>query len=194
MIYRIFKTWMLFAFLAAGACGLVYLAVQQTLRMGANDPQIQMAEDAAALLQTGIPAQGVIPQGSVTIGQGLAPYVVVFDVNGNPLVGNGSWNASLPRLPMGVFAYTLARGEDRLTWQPRSGVRQAIVVTSAAMPASAPPVFVMAGRSLRDVEIREDLALREAVSAWLAIVAGIFIIQLFFYAFERREASRVTRA
>ena len=38
------------AVLATLCCGFVYTAVQQDLRMGANDPQLQLAEDAAAFL------------------------------------------------------------------------------------------------------------------------------------------------
>jgi hypothetical protein len=41
------------AVLATLCCGLVYALVQQDLRQSANDPQIQMAQDAARALDSG---------------------------------------------------------------------------------------------------------------------------------------------
>jgi hypothetical protein len=37
-IFRIIKKWLPLAIATAGLCGLVYLTIQQSLRMGANDP------------------------------------------------------------------------------------------------------------------------------------------------------------
>ena len=51
IIFEIIKKWLPLAIATAGLCALVYLTEQQSLRMGANDPQIQMAEDAAAASQ-----------------------------------------------------------------------------------------------------------------------------------------------
>ena len=42
-VFQIFKKWLPLAIATAGLCALVYLTVQQSLRMDANDPQIQMA-------------------------------------------------------------------------------------------------------------------------------------------------------
>jgi hypothetical protein len=188
MIYRIFKTWILFAFLAAAMCGLVYLAVQQSLRIGANDPQIENAEDAAMMLGNGVPIASVVPAGSIDIASNLGTYMVLFDASGNPISGDARLDGAMPNLPPGVFAYTKTHGEDRFTWQPRRGVRSAVVVVSVANSSSAS--FVMAGRSLREIEIRETQAFREAAAAWFVTVIGILIIQLFFAACdgERRKA------
>jgi hypothetical protein len=200
MAYRIFKTWILLAFLAAAMCGLVYLAVQQSLRMGANDPQIQMAENVATALRASLmPGQkspDIIPQGNVDIAQSLSPFIVIFDLNGNPLAGNGFLDDALPQLPPGVFVNTARAGEERFTWQPRPGVRIAVVLaripnntTIDGHPQTGNPTvpyFVLAGRSLREVEAREDQALFEAVAVWLATAAGIFILLLLFAAVERK--------
>ncbi len=47
-ILNILKAWLPIAVVTIGLCGLAYLTVQQSLRQGANDPQIQMADDTAA--------------------------------------------------------------------------------------------------------------------------------------------------
>jgi hypothetical protein len=44
------KFWLPLAAAVTMLSGLVYIAVQQNMRIGANDPQIQLAEDAARAL------------------------------------------------------------------------------------------------------------------------------------------------
>src|SRR6266536_2297586 len=63
-----------------------------------------------------------------------------------------SWTARRQR-SAGIFDYVKQNGEDRLTWQPQTGIRSAIVVTQFKGTTSG---FVLAGRSLREVGKRED--------------------------------------
>ncbi len=133
--------------------GLVYIVQQQGLRMNANDPQIQMAEDVAAALARGQAVDAMVPASKVDIAQSLAPYVVVFDDSGHAIASSGLLHDQFPALPSGVFDYVRQRGEDRITWQPEPGVRSATVVTRYG---GAHPGFVMVGRSLRLVEERVD--------------------------------------
>lgn len=192
MIYKIIRRWISLAFLATALCGLVYLAVQQSLRQGANDPQIQMAEDAAAqLIQspvdigTSSTLGDIIPAGTVNINESLAPYLVVYDASGNPVAGNGILDGALPNLPSGVFSYVTTYGEDRFTWQPAPGIRQAVVVVPVA--ESSPNVFngfTMAGRSLREVEIREENAQFETATVWLFTLGGLLALEIVFAMIE----------
>ncbi len=177
MIYKIIRRFIPLAFLATALCGLVYLAVQQAERQGANDPQIQMAEDAAAQLATGTSTIGIIPATPVDINTSLAPYIVIYDASGNPIAGNGILDGTLPNLPAGVFNYAANAGEDRFTWQPRSDIRQAVVVVPAGDSSGG---FVMAGRSLREVEIREDHTQAETAAAWLFSIGGLLILEVIF--------------
>ncbi|HEV2653458.1 MAG TPA: hypothetical protein VGT82_00795 [Ktedonobacteraceae bacterium] len=150
----ILKYWLLVAIIITGLCGLSYAAIQQDIRQSANDPQIQLAEDAASKLAGGQPLQLVVPTEKVDIASSLAPYLVVFDANGNPIAASGQLDGQMPSIPNGIFDYVKQNGEDRLTWQPRPGVRSAIVVTQFKGATTAG--FVLAGRSLREVEIRES--------------------------------------
>jgi hypothetical protein len=133
--------------------GVVYMVEQQALRMNANDPQIQMAEDAASALSRGQSIDSVVPTSKVDIAQSLAPYLVVFDNSGNAIASSGLLHDQSPAIPSGVFESVRQHGEDRITWQPEPGVRSATVVTSYG---GAHPGFVLAGRSLRLVEERVD--------------------------------------
>ncbi len=134
-------------------CGLLYVTVQQVLRIGANDPQIQMAEDAADALAAGQTPESVVPATKVNIAASLAPYVVVFDDSGNVLASSGLLNNQPPALPSGVLNYVRRYGQDRITWQPEPDVRSATVITRYGGTHTG---FVMAGRSLREVENRID--------------------------------------
>ena len=58
----VFRVWLPFAVIVTAFCGLAYVTVQQALRQGANDPQIQMAEDAAAALDGGAGVDAIVPK------------------------------------------------------------------------------------------------------------------------------------
>ena len=158
------------AFATAGLCALVYLSVQQFLRQGANDPQIQMAEDAAANLKAGASVESVVPTTKVEIASSLAPFIMVFDNAGNVLASSATLHGTIPSFPIGVLDYTRQNGEDRVTWQPEAGVRMATVITGTGNG------FVLAGRSLREVEIRESNVENYSLLAMLAIWVVTFIL------------------
>lgn len=80
----------------------------------------------------------------------------LFLEGGGPIAGSGTLDGKLPTLPPGVFDFTRQNGQDGITWQPQPDVRSAIVVVHYNGLQSG---FVLAGRSLREVEIREDKSL-----------------------------------
>ncbi len=164
------------------ACGLGYAGAQQVLRSGANDPQVQLAEDAARSLDAGATPAGLVGPGSaaaglagpapVSVATSLAPFLEVFDAGGVVVASNATLDGSAPIPPAGVLAAARASGRDVVTWQPRAGVR----IAAVAIPWSGGTV--LAGRSLRVVEEREDQALLLAAAAWMAglvalVAAGI---------------------
>ena len=133
-----------------------------------------MAEDAATALSSNAPVQSVIPPGAVDIAASLAPYVVVYDASGRPIAGNGFLNGTLPSLPSGVFDSVRAQGgEDWFSWQPRPGVRSAVVVDQIT---SAQGGFVMVGRSLREAEIRVDELTLQVGAVFIFAIVGSFLL------------------
>jgi len=169
-IVRILKNWLPLAIATAGLCGLVYLTVQQSLRMGANDPQIQMAEEAASNLNAGASVESVVPSVKVEIANSLAPFVMVFDDSGNVVTSSATLHGVTPAYPTGVLDYARQHGEDRVTWQPEPSIRMATVVVGYDNG------FVLAGRSLREVEIRESNAERISGIALLATWAATLLV------------------
>ncbi len=116
-VKEILKHWLLIAIVVTGLIGLVYVAVQQDLRQGANDPQIQMAEDTAAKLANGQSVQNVVPSEKVDIANSLAPYLIIFNANGIPIASSAQLDGQTPTIPSGVFDYVRQNGEDRFTWR-----------------------------------------------------------------------------
>jgi hypothetical protein len=170
-IKNIFRIWLPFAVVITAFCALAYGSVQQAYRQGANDPQIQMAEDAADALTGGTGVDALVPVSKVSVAKGLAPFLIVYDGSGKVLSASVVLDGKTPELPDGVLDSTKQMGENRITWQPRTGVRIAAVIVSYQ------DGFVLAGRNLREVEIREAQVTQFAGLTWLlAMVATLAVI------------------
>ncbi len=155
------------AALATLSCFLVYAAVQQDLRSGANDPQFQLAEDAAATLDAGAAPSSLVAATKVDLARSLAPFLVVFDLSGAVLATDGVLDGHDPVPPQGVLDSARLQPPDTVTWQPREGVR----IAQVTVPWQGGTV--LAGRSLREVERREDQLLLMTAAAWLVGLVGL---------------------
>jgi hypothetical protein len=169
---RMLVSWFPFAFLATVLALTAYATVQQVYRSSANDPQIQMAEDAAAKLASGAPLAAVVPAEIVGMAGSLAPYVIVFNENGAPVAASVRLNGRVPVPPPGVFAAARNVPEQRLTWQPIPGVRSAIVIRHYR---GSSPGFVLAGRSLREVEQRIARLSGMVLTLWAGAIAFLLV-------------------
>jgi hypothetical protein len=150
----------------------LYGIPQQVLRMGANDPQVQLAGDLATQLEQGIAPSDAVPAGHVDIARSLAPFVIAYDQAGKPTASQATLDGSVPVPPKGVFDCALQNGEDRPTWTPRPGVRLATVVRRVG---GAHPGFVLAGRSLGEVQHCIQHVWDMAETAWLLMLGLIFL-------------------
>ena len=165
--------------------GLIYVVVQQDLRQSANDPQIEISEDIASQLSMGKSPDAFDVNDKIDIGKSLATFYIIYDGDMKPLSSSGLLSQAIPKLPKGVFSYTRLYGEDRVTWQPQPDARIALVVVSYTIPANigsstSPVGFVAVGRSLREVEIRENNLLVMSLILWtisvVLISAIVFLI------------------
>jgi hypothetical protein len=173
------------AVLATATCGLAYAETQQALRSGANDPQRQFAEDAGARLDAGATPWSVVDTShAVDLARSLAPFVIVFDAQGQVLASNASLDGGQPAPPNGVLEAARPGSPNAVTWQPRDGLRFATV--TVAWKGGT----VLAGRSLRIVEEREANAELIAGAAWLAMLAALAAASvLAAWLWPRREAT-----
>ena len=190
MFFRVMKVWIPLAVAATCAIGFAYLVGQQSWRLGADGVPEQLAYDGSVAVAAGSPPASVAGTGTVDIATSSAPWVVVFDKDGRPLAGSGLLDGKLAQPPAGVFGSARDGGPhgDRITWQPRSGVRQAIVVHTVK---SGPGGYVVAGRSLHEAEAQIDILGALAAAAWLAtMAASLFAVWLLEWLVGDREPGR----
>ncbi len=157
------------AVVATLSCGLVYVALQQDLRMGANDPQLQLAEDASRALDAGARPAALIGRTKVDVAASLAPFVAIYDRAGHVLATDGELDGQDPVPPLGVLDAARADQPNTVTWQPRAGVR---IATVAVVWKDG---TVLAGRSLRHVEQEEDSMTALAVVAWVVMLVALAV-------------------
>jgi hypothetical protein len=150
----------------------IYSVSQQVLRISANDPQIQIAEDTATALVNGAAPAEFMPstRQPSDVSQSLATFIIIFDQNGTALESSATLSGQVISPPVGVFEYARIHGEDRFTWQPTTRERFAAVLKYYSGGHSG---FVLVGRSLREVENREDSLLKIVALAWLL---SIFVL------------------
>jgi hypothetical protein len=146
----------------------IAVAVQQSYRQTANDPQIEMAESAAAAMLTGATASTVTTPQLGDIATSLKPYLIVYDETETPVASDMQLHGTVPKPPSGSFAYTKAHSENRFTWAPEPGVRIAAVMV---YQGGTTPGYVLAGRSLRETEQREDALTKIVLGGWLSTMA-----------------------
>jgi hypothetical protein len=59
---------------------------------------------------------------------------MMFDRRRHVLVSSGRLNGRIPVLPGGVLAWATRHGEDRITWEPQPGPREAAVIQPYGQP------------------------------------------------------------
>lgn len=170
------KVFILIGVLSAIFSLSIYGTVQHVVRMSANNPQVEIAEDVTSALNNG--AQPSDITGSSTqsdMANSLAAFVIIYDTNGNSAGATAQLDNAVPKLPSGVLDNVKNHGEERITWQPKPGVRIAAVVTSYKNG------FVLAGVNLREVEKTErDTLIIAAAGLVLAWILGFILCFLLF--------------
>jgi hypothetical protein len=154
----------------------LYVVIQQSIRMSANDPQIQLAEDGATTLANGLSATTLVGNAKIDMEKSLAPFVIVYDETGKLIASSGLLEGQVPVLPSGVFEYTRSNIDDRITWQPASSTRIAAVVRHFSGKNSG---FIVAGRNMRELENRTSQIELMVASAWLGLLVLTLIVVLY---------------
>ncbi len=177
ILYSAFIAWLPFAATIIVLSGMIYCAAWNNYRSNANDPQVQIAEDVVIAIGQGQPADGLVPAlGTTELGSTLSPFLMVFNATGTIIGSSISVDGKNPELAESVLAVAKTEGQNRTTWEPKVGVRAAVVI----MPYkdSTGEGFVVAGRSLREVDARAKMVLMEIVIGTIAGLAVTLILML----------------
>lgn len=161
---------------------LIYAAGQHMYRQSLNDPQQQLAEDAARVVKSGFDASQLSPKGVGTeISESLGTWVAFYDDKLQPQSSTGLLHGVIPTIPAGVFETAKTKGTYTVTWQPEPDVRQALVVVSAGDKG-----FAVSGRNMRATEKRiGDLGML-VLAGWAATMLASFAAAYFAEAVVRR--------
>lgn len=171
--FQPFVCWVYGALIISASFALVGVVAQQSYRQSANDPQVQIANDATIALQSSAAILDLIPKQRVQIDLSLKDFLVIYDTEGNPIAGNGYIGEKLLVVPKGVFEAAKALGENRVTLEPRPGIRiAAVAVPFVGREANG---YALSGRNLSEVEVREANLFSLVLYAWLAALVGFFV-------------------
>jgi len=167
---HIFKNWLGYAAIVSLMCFLVYIIAQQNFRQAANDPQYQMAEDAVTALDKGADPKSLPGTSPVDIAGSLSPYLVIYDRAGNHVAGEATLNGQPLKIPRVAIDYVNRKGSDAVTWQPRPGVRQAMVGLGGKN------YLAFTGRSLRKTEERVATLGGQVLFGWAMSLLAMLVV------------------
>ena len=166
--------WLPLAAAITGVFFTIYVAVQQNYRMSAYDPQVQMAQDAAAQLAKGQTPTFMYSGLKFDLARSLDTAQISYNESGVAIASSALLDGKTPELPKGVIDYVKTHGEDRITWQPKSGVRLAAVITK--YQSSTKTGYVLAARSLTEVEKRISRLGLITLAGWGATIIASFVL------------------
>ncbi|MCX6726358.1 MAG: hypothetical protein NTY75_00885 [Candidatus Shapirobacteria bacterium] len=148
----------------------IYIIGQQIRRQKANQPQIIMVETAKEKLANGAEITSVVPVKTIDMAASLEPFMIIFNENGEVATASVRLDGKTPTVPKGVLNYAKSKGVDKITWQPKAGVRNAIVVKPY------PHGWILAGRSLKQVETEESKWEKITLLIWLVTETGGYLV------------------
>jgi hypothetical protein len=168
---NIFRSWLPIAVTVTLLCGIIYLVLQQSYRLNLYYPQVQIAQDSARLLDNGRSILTVVQTEKTNIDKSLATFSTVYNSKREVVASSAELDGATPTVPTGVFDYTDKHGEDRITWQPRDGVRIATVVDKYK------DGYVLSGRNMREGEMLIEYLGQNMLIGWaVAMVATLGVV------------------
>lgn len=182
--------WKVFGVIAVAltlAMGFAYAVGQQVFRISANDPQVEIIEGVSDALVQGQDPQAFASLNPVDMAKSLSPFVIVYDEAGKPVSGTALLDGQTPAPPKAILDFAKSKGENRITWQPKTGVRIAVVIKPYT--SGQTNGFVLAGKSLREVEARTRNLLKLTGLSWaIALVVNLLAANLLFGRKEEHHA------
>jgi hypothetical protein len=118
------------------------------------------------------------------IAQSLAIFGIVYDQDGKVIASSAVLDGVAPVIPKSALDYANEHGQNRITWQPKDGVRIAAIIQKASTESGT--VYVLAGRSLREIEKREAQVLIFAAVA-CALSLAIILLSLLFHLWRHKR-------
>jgi len=184
------KAWLPIAVTATILIGFVYAALQQTIRLSYNWPQVDIVNDASYQLTHGMTVDALLKKYSLTtpIDTTGSAFLNVYSEDGRAMGGDGYLDGQLATPPVGYLQNSdSSPSYHAQTWAPQPDVRIAAVAQRVAIGNQT--LFLVAGRNLNNPEQLTSYLLLVSGLIW----AGTIMISLFFAALSlprTRERAR----
>lgn len=176
-----FLIWLIVMFLITFTSLLVYSAAQQTLRQGANENPAILATETKLKLERGISPKDAVPAEKFDISKSLNTFVMVYDSNNNLVSSSAIIENKEPSYPKGVLNYVSNKGEDRVTWQPKEGLRFATIAIKYNNG------YIVAGQSLFETERTAANIGLLILMAWACGAVFSTVLLFAVYLFQKRN-------
>jgi hypothetical protein len=163
--------WIAGVLLITLAAGTVWLSYGLSLRNGGDRQPLQLVARAAGQLTTGSPPGSVLPP-VINMASNPAPFVIVYDPQHHVLASSGRLGGRTPALPAGVLVWVASHGQERITWQPAPGLREAAIIEPYLGPH---PGFVLAAQSLQTISAQQRSLTWSVACIWLAALVLSFL-------------------
>ena len=171
-LHEVFKFWIVLSVATTFLSLLILITAHQTLRQGANDPQIQLAEDLAAKLLRGMDTDQLVEGEKVNPVKSLDIITIIYSAQEEPIYSSAILDGKTPELPKGVLEHARNQEIHKLTWQPKDTVRIATVIKYFKGESEG---YVLVGRSLKEVELRKEMVLHQAILGWAGTLVATFM-------------------
>jgi hypothetical protein len=159
--------------LATLAAAVTYLVAQHVGRRAADDiPRALVSQVVGNLSRPAAAADLAVPGPANALSSQSTPFVIVYDP-AHAVVRSSIRLDETPGVPGGVLDEAAMRGETRVTWQPRAGVREAVVAQPWVGPTGSG--VVVAGLGLGPTEDRAGAVLRLVLAGWAVAVAALTV-------------------
>ncbi|KKP56005.1 MAG: hypothetical protein UR49_C0022G0010 [candidate division WS6 bacterium GW2011_GWF2_33_92] len=175
---KILRKWIPYVICLTMTAGTLFVVLQQSLRLEGDNPQTQMAEDIAYNLDNGLLISQYITHDNIDISRSLDTFVIIYGNDNNKISSNANIHGQEPMIPVGVLEYAKENGQNKVTWQPETGVRIATVVNKYNNGT------VLVGRSLREIEDRV-----EYIGILIGLSYGLGLLSTFtwLYIIEKKR-------
>lgn len=163
------RTWLAIAGASTLVLGASYVMSQQSIRMSADDLPLTVSQQVKASLENGALATDLVSAQKTNLNTDNGTFVIITDGTRHAVASSAVLDGSTPLPPEGVFKFTADHGTDRITWEPKEGVRIALRVASYGK--SPNDGFVLVGQPLKQFESRISFIGYLCLVAWLAMLA-----------------------
>lgn len=158
--HRYFRVWLTIIGVFTIIIGGSYTMVQQSTRLSANDQPIALAQQ---IKSSGIQA---IPTHITDTAFDSNVFAIVINDKYQVTGSSATLDGVTPVPPKGVLDFALSHLQNKITWQPKPGVRIAAYILTT-FNNDGVPTYIVTGQSLKPYEDRINTYGSLALFAWI---------------------------